>query len=90
MYTIIANNKTYRVSNHAAYRMIERNIHEEWLIETLEQGDMTTQVNGRDKYEFQKWIEDWQEWLILQVIVREDVLLIITVIDDTEPGNENE
>lgn len=90
MYTIRANNKTYRVGDHAAYRMIQRNIQEEWLIETLEQGDMTSQANERDKYELQKWIDDWQEWLILQVIVKEDVLLIITVIDDTIPLDENE
>lgn len=84
MYTIEANNKVYTVLPHAAQRMIERAIDEAWVIETLEQGDMTEQGNGRYSYEFQKFVEDWQEIIIIQVITNEDELLIITIIDSTE------
>ena len=84
MYTITANNKTYIVLEHAARRMLQRDIKEEWVVETLENGDVTEQPNGRDSYELQKWIEDYQEWIIIQVIVNEDRLIIVSVIDDTE------
>jgi hypothetical protein len=89
MYTITANNKTYTVDPHAAIRMIQRGIEESWVIETLENGTITEQANGRDSYEFQKWIEDWDETIIIQVIVEEDILLIVTVIDSTVDKTEN-
>jgi hypothetical protein len=87
-YTIIANNKVYTVDPHAAQRMLQRGISEAWVIETLEQGDVTTQPNGRDRYELQKWDDEWEETVIIQVIVEEQNLLIVTVIDDTLPTDE--
>jgi len=57
-YTIVANNKTYTVDPHAAQRMLQRGISEEWVIETLESRAVTTQPNGRDCYELQKWVDE--------------------------------
>jgi hypothetical protein len=68
--------------------MLQRGISEAWVIETLEQGDVTTQSNGRDRYELQKWDDEWEETVIIQVIVEEQNLLIVTVIDDTLPTDE--
>ncbi|MDQ7027514.1 MAG: DUF4258 domain-containing protein [Anaerolineae bacterium] len=82
-YTITANNKTYTVDPHAAQRMLQCGISEAWVIETLETGAMTTQANNRDRYELQKWDDEWEETVIIQVIVEEANLLVVTVIDDT-------
>lgn len=87
-YTIEANNKIYIVDPHAAQRMLQRGILENWVIQTLENGDVITQTNGRDRYELQMWIDDWDEMIIIQVIVDEDVLLIISVIDDSLPKED--
>jgi hypothetical protein len=87
-YTIEANSKSYTVDPHAAQRMLQRGILEEWVVQTLENGDVTTQSNGRDRYELQMWIDEWDELIIIQVIVDEDVLLIISVIDDSLPKED--
>ena len=89
-YEIRANNKIYTVDPHAAQRMLQRGISEAWVIETLEYGDVTTQANGRDRYELQKWDDAWEETVIIQVIVEEQKLLIVIVIDDTLSEDESD
>lgn len=88
MRSISANNKTYVISEHAAQRMLWRNISEAWVIETLEHGDMMTQPHGTDLYEYQIENDEYNLTIIVQVVVNESRLLIVSVIDDTEPQSE--
>ena len=84
MFIIYANNKAYTVSEHAVRRMVERDIPELWVVETLEEGAVSTQGHGIDLYEHQ--IEDamYNQIIIVQVVVNEGQRIIISVIDDTE------
>ena len=76
------------MSPHAANRMLMRGITEEMVIETLENGTVNSEAHGPDKYEHQLFVEDWSVYVIVQVVVNEEKLLIVTVIDDTEGKRE--
>lgn len=88
MYVIRANNKDYVVSEHAQQRMLWRGITEIWVIKTLEQGTITSQPHNIDLYECQILDEEYDQLLIVQVVVNEDQLIIVSVIDDTLPKDE--
>lgn len=85
-FPLIANRKTYTVSDHAAERMIQRFISEPMIVETLEHGAVIEQEHGIDLYEHQ--IDDGDEWLIIQVAVDEEKRVIVTVIDGSQPKSE--
>jgi hypothetical protein len=82
MYNIVANNKTYEITDHAAERMMIRELSQAMIIETLEVGDLIHQRNGRDRYELQ--FDAGEKFIIIQVIVDEPNRCIVTVIDDTQ------
>lgn len=82
-YTIRANHKIYEVSAHAAARMRERDIAEEMVIITLEEGSLYLQHHGIDRYEYEFVEEDRVR--IIQVAVDEPNRIIVSVIEDTDP-----
>jgi hypothetical protein len=65
--------------------MLLRNISEQMLIDTIEQGTLTIQDHGTDLYEMEFDLEDEHIWLIIQVVVDEFERIIVSIIDDTEP-----
>ncbi|MDX1993610.1 MAG: DUF4258 domain-containing protein [bacterium] len=83
-FTIVANNKTYTIIDHAALRMLERDITEQMVIDVLENGMLTTQPHGRDVYEAEIVHPDLGETLVVQVVIDEAKRIILTVIDITE------
>jgi len=85
-FIILANQKNYTVTDHAALRMMQRGISEQMIINVLEHGSVTTQPHENDLYEHQIYVEEWGEMLIIQVVVDEDNREIRTVIDDTSEG----
>jgi hypothetical protein len=83
-YTIHANQKDYEVTPHAANRMLERGITEEMVINTLENGEITEQEHGTDLYEYQSYDLEWDDIVIVRVVVDEEDQIIVTVIDVTD------
>jgi hypothetical protein len=81
-YNIRANHKTYEVSEHAADRMRERDIAEDMVIITLEEGSLYLQHHRIDRYEYEFVEEDRVR--IIQVAVNEPNRIIVSVIEDTE------
>jgi hypothetical protein len=82
VYELTANNKRYTIIEHAAERMLQRGITDEMVIDTMENGDVITQPNGRDRYEKEIDLPDGS-YMIVQVIVEENEKEIITIIDYT-------
>jgi len=72
--------------DHAARRMLERDISEAWLIETMEAGELYQRDDGRDIYEHQ--LDAGEKVIIIQVIVDESKRLILSVVDDTDARGE--
>ena len=85
---IRAHNIDYIVRIHALDNMRERYISDELVIRTLEEGELIDQAHGNDMYELQYFDNDFQEIVVIRVVVNERQWAIITVIDDTRPKSE--
>jgi hypothetical protein len=80
-YTLTVNRIEYLVSDHAAERMMLREITDEMIIMTIENGDMIEQKNGRYRFEY-----DIESGRIIIVVADLDLLPreIVTVFDAAE------
>lgn len=83
-YIIRAGNRDYLVSPHAASRMLQRGISEEWVILTLENGTITEQSHKTELFEYSFYDDLWEETITIQVVVDEHNQIIVTVIQSTE------
>ncbi len=87
-YIIHINGIDYLITDYSAWRMLQRHISDEIVIETIQKGDLIEQAHERDILEAQIWDDRENRMRTIRVIIEPTIKTVITVYDDSDINHE--